>query len=81
MQAGAGVELHARPGDIVRAGQPLLTLHTDTPERFERAKEALVGGIVIAPDRDARRGAAAGHRPHRGLTRAARSSAGGTMEA
>ena len=49
VQAGAGVELHARPGDIVRAGQPLLTLHTDTPERFERAREALVGGIVIAP--------------------------------
>ena len=49
VQAGAGVELHARPGDIVRAGQPLLTLHTDTPERFERAKEALAGGVVIAP--------------------------------
>ncbi|WP_028047437.1 thymidine phosphorylase [Cellulomonas sp. URHE0023] len=49
VQAGAGVELHARPGDIVRAGQPLLTLHTDTPERFERAREALVGGVVIAP--------------------------------
>ena len=46
---GAGVELHARPGDIVRAGQPLLTLHTDTPERFARAREALVGGVVVAP--------------------------------
>ncbi|MBD5831616.1 thymidine phosphorylase [Janibacter melonis] len=43
VQAGAGVELHARPGDQVRAGQPLLTLHTDTPERFARAQEALVG--------------------------------------
>lgn len=49
VQAGAGVEMHARPGDIVRAGQPLLTLHTDTPERFARAKEALVGGVVVAP--------------------------------
>jgi thymidine phosphorylase len=49
VQAGAGVELHARPGDTVRAGQPLLTLHTDTPERFERAREALAGGIVIGP--------------------------------
>ena len=37
VQAGAGVELHAKPGDIVRAGQPLMTLHTDTPERFGRA--------------------------------------------
>ncbi|GEK22653.1 thymidine phosphorylase [Cellulomonas xylanilytica] len=49
VQAGAGVELHAKPGDVVRAGQPLLTLHTDTPERFERAREALAGGVVVAP--------------------------------
>jgi thymidine phosphorylase len=54
VQAGAGVELHAKPGDTVRAGQPLLTLHTDTPERFERAREALVGAHAIgdrAPER------------------------------
>ena len=49
VQAGAGVELHAKPGDAVRAGQPLLTLHTDTPERFDRAREALVGEVVVAP--------------------------------
>ncbi|WP_273652028.1 thymidine phosphorylase [Cellulomonas fimi] len=49
VQAGAGVELHVRPGDEVRAGQPLLTLHTDTPERFGRAREALDGGLVVAP--------------------------------
>jgi thymidine phosphorylase len=48
VQAGAGVELHAKPGDRVRAGQPLLTLHTDTPERFERAREALAGAYAIA---------------------------------
>jgi len=47
VQAGAGIELHARPGDAVRAGQPLLTLHTDTPERFARAREALSGGVVV----------------------------------
>ncbi len=47
VQAGAGVQLHARPGMRVRAGQPLLTLHTDTPERFARAREALVGAYVI----------------------------------
>jgi thymidine phosphorylase len=35
------VVLHAKPGDHVRAGQPLLTLHTDTPERFDRALSAL----------------------------------------
>lgn len=44
VQFGAGVELHARPGDEVKAGQPLMTLHTDTPERFERAQAALAGG-------------------------------------
>ncbi|ADG73931.1 pyrimidine-nucleoside phosphorylase [Cellulomonas flavigena DSM 20109] len=49
VQAGAGVEIHARPGDAVRAGQPLLTLHTDTPERFTRAREALVDGVVVDP--------------------------------
>ncbi|HEX5331654.1 MAG TPA: thymidine phosphorylase [Cellulomonas sp.] len=48
VQAGAGVELHAKPGDRVRAGQPLLTLHTDTPERFARAREALEGAIGIS---------------------------------
>ena len=47
VQAGAGVELHAKPGDTVRAGQTLLTLHTDTPERFERAREALTGAFTI----------------------------------
>lgn len=50
VQSAAGVELHAKPGDRVRAGQPLATLHTDTPERFERAVEALRGAVDI--DRD-----------------------------
>ena len=49
VQAGAGVELHAKPGETVRAGQPLMTLHTDTPERFGRAREALAGAVVVAP--------------------------------
>jgi thymidine phosphorylase len=47
VQAGAGVRLHAKPGDVVRAGEPLLTLMTDEPERFSRAEEALDGGIEI----------------------------------
>ena len=47
VQAGAGVEWHARPGDSVVSGQPLLTLHTDEPERFERALESLEGGWEI----------------------------------
>jgi thymidine phosphorylase len=50
VQAGAGVEIHAKPGATVRAGEPLLTLHTDTPERFERAVQALDGAFVVAPE-------------------------------
>ncbi len=50
VQAGAGIELHAKPGAVVRGGEPLMTLHTDTPERFERALEALQDATFIAPD-------------------------------
>ncbi|EST23505.1 pyrimidine-nucleoside phosphorylase [Streptomycetaceae bacterium MP113-05] len=47
VQAGAGVEMHAKPGERVEAGAPLLTLHTDTPEKFAYALEALDGGFAI----------------------------------
>ena len=47
VQAAAGVLMHAKPGDDVTAGQPLLTLQTDSPERFERAVAALDGGYDI----------------------------------
>jgi thymidine phosphorylase len=47
VQDGAGVVWHARPGDDVIEGRPLLTLHTDEPERFDRALEALSGGFDI----------------------------------
>jgi len=47
VSAGAGVVMHAKPGDAVVAGQPLLTLHTDEPERFERALAALDGGVQV----------------------------------
>ncbi|NYE96486.1 thymidine phosphorylase [Psychromicrobium silvestre] len=50
VQAGAGVRMHAKPGAVVRAGEPLMTLLTDTPDRFERAKEALAEAVVIAPE-------------------------------
>jgi thymidine phosphorylase len=49
VQAAAGVELHATVGAEVRGGDPLLTLHTDTPETFEAALEALEGGYDLAP--------------------------------
>ncbi|HKA67493.1 MAG TPA: thymidine phosphorylase [Actinomycetes bacterium] len=48
VQAGAGVELHAKVGDRVAAGQLLATLHTDDPERFGAAVEALRGGYEIS---------------------------------
>jgi thymidine phosphorylase len=47
VQAGAGVEMHAKPGDYIKKGKPLLTLHTDEPARFDRAIEILTGAIVI----------------------------------
>jgi thymidine phosphorylase len=50
VQAGAGVQMHAKPGAVLRAGDPLMTLHTDTPERFQRAIEALQGSYFIAPE-------------------------------
>ena len=46
VQAAAGVELHAKPGDRVTAGAPLFTLHTDTPERIPDALAALAGDAV-----------------------------------
>ena len=49
VQAAAGIEMHAKPGAVLRAGDPLMTLHTDTPERFGRAIEALAGAYLIAP--------------------------------
>ncbi|WP_298253580.1 thymidine phosphorylase [uncultured Arthrobacter sp.] len=50
VQAGAGVRMHAKPGARVRAGEPLMTLLTDTPEKFDRAREALADAVVIAPE-------------------------------
>ncbi|SMC50946.1 thymidine phosphorylase [Janibacter indicus] len=55
VQAGAGVELHVRPGERVSAGQPLMTLHTDTPERFARAQESLAGAWRISDAAPAQR--------------------------
>jgi thymidine phosphorylase len=54
VQFGAGIELHAQLGSNVTEGQALMTLHTDTPEKFERAIEIAQTGIEIgstAPER------------------------------
>lgn len=47
VQAGAGVRWHVRPGDAVRAGQPLLTLYTDDPSRIGSARTALDGACSV----------------------------------
>ena len=47
VSAAAGVICHAKPGDTVQQGQPLLTLHTDDETRLPRALEALDGAYEI----------------------------------
>jgi thymidine phosphorylase len=47
VQAGAGIEIHAKPGDTIAAGAPLYTLHTDTPAAFTRALESLDNSVTI----------------------------------
>jgi thymidine phosphorylase len=47
LQLGSGIEIHAKPGDLVVKDQTILTLHTDEPDRFNRAIEALTGGYQI----------------------------------
>ena len=47
VQFGAGIIIHAKRGEKIEKGAPLLTLYTDESERFERAIDALEGGIKI----------------------------------
>ena len=46
--AGAGIEIHAKPGEKITSGSALFTLHSDDSERFERAKQALEGAVSIS---------------------------------
>ncbi|QGU04925.1 thymidine phosphorylase [Corynebacterium comes] len=50
VQAAAGVEIHVLPGERVVRGQKLLTLHTDTPERFGRARAVIETGVTIGDE-------------------------------
>jgi thymidine phosphorylase len=50
VQAGAGVLLLVDPGEQVVAGQPLVELHTDTPDAVAGARAALAGGIRITDE-------------------------------
>jgi len=50
VSAGAGVVMHAKPGDRVQRGDPIFSLHTDDATRFERALDVLNGQWGIGPD-------------------------------
>lgn len=43
----AGIDLHVKPGDTVKAGDPVFTLSANDPARFERALDALDGAWGI----------------------------------
>lgn len=43
----AGVQLHAKRGDFVRKGQPLMTLHANDSGRFPRARESAEHAVQI----------------------------------
>ena len=48
VQLGAGIELHRQLGDPVSQGDALMTLYTDTPEKFERAIELATDAVKIS---------------------------------
>ena len=50
VQAAAGVRLHAKPGDRVVAGQTLATLYTDTPDKFDYARDAIDAAWTLGDD-------------------------------
>ncbi|WP_292975214.1 thymidine phosphorylase [Mycobacterium sp.] len=47
VQAGAGIQIHRRPGSPVSAGDTLFTLYTDTPDRFPGAMAELDAGYTV----------------------------------
>lgn len=55
VSGGAGALVEAKIGDRVAAGEPLLVLHADDPDRFEGAVAALDGAIDISDAEPARR--------------------------
>ncbi|UJW33396.1 thymidine phosphorylase [Saccharothrix sp. AJ9571] len=47
VQAAAGILCHAKPGDRLSAGDPVLELHTDTPEALPAALHTLEGSFTL----------------------------------
>lgn len=65
MDPGAGVDVHKKCGDPVRAGEPLYTIYADFPADFRFARERVRKGLGYtigdgAPDDDTARPAHAG---------------------
>ncbi|MEO3808815.1 thymidine phosphorylase [Sphaerisporangium sp. B11E5] len=52
VSASAGITLHAKPGDHVEKGRPLLTLHAEDTARFPRALETLEGAYAVGDAAD-----------------------------
>ena len=50
VSATAGVICHAKVGETVRAGDPVLELRADDPSRFAAAREALTDAWTLGPD-------------------------------
>jgi thymidine phosphorylase len=48
VSAAAGIVLHGKPGDRVRAGDPLYELHTDEPDRLPAALALAREAVVVA---------------------------------
>ena len=48
VQATAGIRLHAKPGERITAGQPLMTLYTETEDRIPAAQELLESALYVA---------------------------------
>ena len=48
VQATAGIRLHAKPGERITAGQPLMTLYTETEDRIPAAQELLESALDVA---------------------------------
>ncbi|HLS02674.1 MAG TPA: thymidine phosphorylase, partial [Beutenbergiaceae bacterium] len=50
VQSGAGIYLHAKPGETITQGDPLFTLYTDTPQRLPRARQALEAAYDVVEE-------------------------------
>jgi len=49
VEPAAGVFLHRRPGEAVKAGEPLYELRADTPDRFSTALAAAEDAVRVEP--------------------------------